>query len=151
MILLLMDMPKPLHGMSAVNKNILDRVEKSGVDYQLINSCPSFAFKYFGTRFWVLIRLVYFFYVFLKLLAFMLRGGVCSVYRPINGGSGQFYDICYVAIARILKKKIFIHHHSYAYLTKKSKLYSFFQAVLGYDAMHIVLGPEMKASLCNMY
>jgi glycosyltransferase involved in cell wall biosynthesis len=73
------------------------------------------------------------------------------VYRPINGGSGQVYDLVYLLLCRGLGKKIFIHHHSFNYLNKRSGLFSLLSKIAGKNAIHIALGDAMKVKLIEHY
>ena len=51
-----------------------------------------------------------------RYIAWCLKGRDCSLYLALSGGHGQLFDWPYVMIAKILGSRIFIHHHSFAYL-----------------------------------
>ncbi|GAA5525042.1 hypothetical protein Maes01_01602 [Microbulbifer aestuariivivens] len=74
-----------------------------------------------------------------------------AVYRPINGGYGQIYDVIYLFTCRILKSNIFIHHHSFNYLNSYSRLFRLLLVAAGGRVTHVVLGEKMKADLCTRY
>ncbi len=144
----LLDLPNPLHGMSLVNKMMVDKLCS---DTCVINSCPSFAAKYFPSKNWYLIKIGYSVLVFVRLFLVLLFRRRVVLYRPINGGGGQVFDIFYLILARIFCSRIYIHHHSFQYLNSKSKIFSALVGLIGRDARHIVLGRSMKDRLVNLY
>ncbi|WP_010557332.1 glycosyltransferase family 4 protein [Pseudoalteromonas marina] len=146
-----MDLPKPVHGMSNVNLAVLNKTLKLGLKPTVINTVPSYAARFFMSKYWGVFKLTHtflcYFYMFFKLL--FNFGGV--VYRPINGGTGQVYDLVYIAICRVFFQKIFIHHHSFNYLNDHSSLFSVLNKIAGSATTHIVLGPKMGEKLTEHY
>lgn len=153
MILLLCDLPKPIHGMSLINSKMKLAFNKSSQNVIVINSCPSFAHHFFGKTTWHLIRFFYFLFCLLKILIISIpavhRYKVC--YRSINGGSGQFYDVLYLMSLRLFRYDIVVHHHSFAYLRKKNILTKVLFSLAGKKAKHIVLGDSMRIALVTKY
>jgi len=150
-MLILADFPKPTHGMSNINNAL--RGEVISADYlpYTINTAPSYAAKYFGSKIWWIIKVVHTFYCFLKLFLVLVVKPRVVVYRPINGGLGQFYDLVYIALCQLFVQKIFIHHHSFNYINKRSHLFSVLNKLAGKKAVHIVLGVKMGKCLSRMY
>ncbi|KTF18945.1 glycosyltransferase family 4 protein [Pseudoalteromonas sp. 10-33] len=146
-----MDLPKPVHGMANVNLAVLNETLKLGLKPTVINTVPSYAAKFFMSKYWGIFKITHtvlcYFYMFFKLLFNI--GGV--VYRPINGGTGQVYDLVYIAICRIFFQRIFIHHHSFNYLNNHSRLFSILNKLAGNATTHIVLGPKMREKLSEHY
>lgn len=140
------DLPKPLHGMSAMNQQYRDYFNPEYV----INTAPSFAYKLFDGFLWKILKIALVIPVSFLILFARLKGErVC--YRSLNGGIGQVYDLLYLLLLRALSFKIFLHHHSFNYLSKYSLLFRVNLSVLGEGATHIVLGQRMKDQLIEIY
>jgi glycosyltransferase involved in cell wall biosynthesis len=77
--------------------------------------------------------------------------GVQSIYFSISGGMGQIYDVILIATARIVRQNIFIHHHSYAYFSKRTLLAALIAKVAGARATHICLCDDMTARVRTLY
>lgn len=147
----LMDLPKPVHGMSNVNLAIKTQSNIAKLNPKVINTVPSYAAKLFSTKWWGLVKVIHTFLCFIQLFirSFLNFKGV--LYRPINGGTGQVYDVVYLLIARLFLNKIYLHHHSFNYLNTKSRLFSLLNTIAGKNAVHIVLGSKMKTVLAELY
>jgi len=151
-ILFLMDLPKPIHGMSNVNLAVLRAAEKEIKRLIVIKTAPSYAEKYFGTKLWGIIKIFHSGFCIIQLFLMLLRSNSETiVYRPIYGGLGQLYDIFYIGLCRVFRANIFIHHHSFNYLNSYSQLFSMLNKLAGKQAVHIVLGSRMGDLLSTMY
>jgi glycosyltransferase involved in cell wall biosynthesis len=73
------------------------------------------------------------------------------VYIGVSGGWGQLLDCCFAAIARILRRRVWVHHHSFAYVDRKSRLTALLIELLGKGATHIVLCEKMASRLSLAY
>jgi len=73
-----------------------------------------------------------------------------ALYLGVSGGFGQLIDGFYIAIAKVYRRRIFVHHHSYAYITKATIISKLLFSLLR-DATHIVLSPGMGTSLAERY
>jgi len=72
------------------------------------------------------------------------------LYLALSGAYGQIYDWLYVVTARLLRRPIFIHHHSFAYIYGPTRLnHWFFSSVR--NANHIVLSRSMGDALVRLY
>ena len=111
-MLLLMDFPKPVHGMSNINLAMKERfvLEVEGVS--IINTVPSYLSSFFGTKLWVLAKFIHSVFVFARVVLYFLLGGGRLLYRPVNGGFGQVYDIVYSGVSRLFGGSIFFHHQN---------------------------------------
>jgi glycosyltransferase involved in cell wall biosynthesis len=150
-MLILADMPKPIHGMSNVNKAMLSRLAYGNDEIVVINTVPSYAATLFGGKLWALVKFFHTSFCILKLFYMVAFSSVRVVYRPINGGAGQVYDLIYIGICRIFKKDIYIHHHSFNYLNSKSRLFTLLNCIAGSKTKHIVLGDRMGNILSDLY
>jgi glycosyltransferase involved in cell wall biosynthesis len=79
-----------------------------------------------------------------------IRDRNSSLYLALSGGFGQIYDWPYVIVAKIFSRRIFIHHHSFAYLNKPSLLNRAFFSLVEKET-HIVLSHGMGAALSSIY
>jgi glycosyltransferase involved in cell wall biosynthesis len=73
------------------------------------------------------------------------------VYLGVAGGYGQLYDIAFASLARLSGIRLFLHHHSYAYLQKRRPITAMLVRVAGPSATHIVLCEDMKERLIDLY
>lgn len=144
------DIPPPLHGMSAINKQMLDLLRKHG-PVTFINSSPSSLAHYYHSRFWFLIKIVFFLPVTLRFLWALIFKRERVLYRSLNGGSGQIFDFFWVGLARLFGAQIFLHHHAALYLTCPSKLFNLVCKTAGAKTRHIVLGEAMRLALEKNY
>lgn len=86
----------------------------------------------------------------LRFFALCLAGRRGVLYVALSGGRGQAIDLVYVAIARLFRQPIFVHHHSFAYINAASLLNKCFFA-FARDAVHIVLSRGMGTALTQRY
>lgn len=147
----LLDLPAPIHGMSSINLAIANYSKSQGLSPRIINTVPSYSAKYFGTKYWGGVKLFHtlFCYIYFLYASTLNVGKV--VYRPINGGSGQVYDLVYILICRIFLNKIYVHHHSFNYLNQRSGLFSVLNKLMGSKSKHVVLGQKMADDLAKLY
>lgn len=146
-----MDLPKPVHGMANVNLAVLTAARGQGYDVTVINTVPSYAAHFFAGKIWAMVKVLHTAACWLRLLmALMLSSSTC-VYRPINGGSGQIYDLAYLLLCRVFFKRVYIHHHSFNYLNQKSRLFELLLWIAGPRAKHVVLGERMRDLLSSLY
>jgi len=150
-MIFLLDLPNPVHGMSNVNLAVLNTVTELKLKPKVINTVPSYAAKYFTTKLWFMFKLAHtvFSYAIFIFYSFFNVGKV--VYRPINGGVGQVFDLVYILICKIFNNKIYLHHHSFNYLNSYSKLFFILNTLSGAKTTHIVLGKKMGESLTKLY
>jgi glycosyltransferase involved in cell wall biosynthesis len=73
------------------------------------------------------------------------------LYMSVSGGFGQVFESLFAALARILGLRIYLHHHSYAYLDKAKLLSRWLLSIAGPEATHIVLSVKMAARLRGAY
>jgi len=150
-MLILADMPGPVHGMSNVNSSFFRNVKASGMPVVVINTVPSYAEYLFGSKLWLALKTMHTFWCWIKLVGVLIFSSTSVVYRPINGGVGQIYDLVYLGICRLARKNIYIHHHSFNYLNSRSFLFAFLNTVSGSKTKHIVLGERMAGLLTSSY
>lgn len=150
-LILLMDLPEPVHGMANVNLAVKDYLEREKVDFKVLNTSPSYASRFFMKRPWILIKIIHSFFCVCRFLFVILTSRRKVLYRPINGGLGQIYDVMYFLVARFFFIKIYIHHHSFDYLNSPTLLFRIVSSLAGRGAVHVVLGDRMRRKLIEIY
>jgi glycosyltransferase involved in cell wall biosynthesis len=134
-------LPPPVHGFSNVCAHVLDLLSVISA-VEIFDRTPR-------SNHVVLRRLGQLLQPF-RYVAWSLKGRNCSLYLALSGGYGQFFDWLYVIAARAFGSRIFIHHHSFAYLNSPSLLNRIFFALVRRET-HIVLSRGMGLALANMY
>jgi len=151
-VIFIADLPPPVHGMANVNAAFLEALDKkNSKKIFVIDSSPPIPVRFFGTKIWLLAKVLFMPVLLSKLLLTLLRLRKPVVYRAINGGMGQVFDLFFIGIGRLFSAQIFIHHHSFNYITRRSKLFSMLCFLAGGKAVHITLGSAMRDGLCNKY
>lgn len=146
-----MDLPPPLHGMSAINVAFLNQARQFGLAPVVINTSPSYFSKLFPSKLWKLVKVVHTSICILRLFGLLLFSKERIVYRPINGGTGKFFDILYFSVTKMFRCKVFIHHHSFNYLNNFDPHFKKLNHKVGDNTVHIVLGSRMKTLLQDLY
>jgi glycosyltransferase involved in cell wall biosynthesis len=72
------------------------------------------------------------------------------LYLALSGGLGQLIDLFYVVIGRLFRRRIFVHHHSFAYINAHTILNRCFFAFVRKET-HIVLSRGMGNALKDLY
>lgn len=146
----LVDLPPPIHGMSLINKKMIEFFGEKD-SFVLINTVPSFLSYFFKYRFWVFLKFFFFLYTMFVFLIHLFSKKHAIVYRPINGGKGKIFDLCYLLFARIFNLEIVIHHHSYSYITKYSRIFSLIVKLTNKNVTHVFLSAAMKEKIISLY
>ena len=122
-----------------VNAAVLDLLRASGIEPCVLNTSPTSLSRSFLARLDRLPRV-------LRSLRSMLSIGIKGsgvLYMSLSGGWGQVYDLIVLVIARALRLHVVVHHHSFAYLTEKSRLTAACVNVVGRHGMHVLLCTKM--------
>lgn len=129
-------LPPPVHGFSEISRRMLVRLQSSTI-VEVFDVSPRGGWIY-------LLRL------FIKFVfaAFRDRGG--ALYLPLSGGFRQFIDMCFAGVALLFGLRVFVHHHSFAYLNRKPFHASLVLWLLR-NAVHIVLCEHMGDLLRSQY
>lgn len=81
------------------------------------------------------------------------KRGLCgtTLYMSASGGLGQAYELAFLLLARLRGMRVFLHHHSFAYLDEPSALTRALVRAAGADAIHVTLSPKMAKRLISTY
>lgn len=136
--------PPPHTGLSAATEAICNRFQTVEIKIVKIDtSPPDLRAGMFRLR-----RTPKILFAWFRLL---ISGWKEILYLPLSGGLGQIYDIVTVGLARIMGMKIFLHHHSTAYLDQKRLITKVLFAVAGNNVVHIALCEAMQNVLVQKY
>jgi len=75
---------------------------------------------------------------FLSFSYLLLMRRVGTVYLAVSGGLGQLYDVAFLLVARVCHARVFLHHHSYAYIDRQRLVARLLTAAAGRSAVHFV-------------
>lgn len=133
--------PPPVHGFSNICAAMLDLLQTK-------TAVGVFDRASRGPRRWsgMLRQLV----MPLAYLVWSVRNPTGNLYLALSGGMGQLIDWPYMLIGRLLGRRIFIHHHSFAYITAPSILNRLLFASLRRQ-VHVVLSVGMGQELVRIY
>ena len=143
-ILIVGALPPPVHGMAMINKKMSTILSKKTQIHE-INISPmskieslQFIYKFINFIQKILWSLIYF-----------RRWDV--LYVGLSGGLGQVYESFFIFLARLLNKRIFIHHHSFAYINKSKIHFRILCMLGGKKCVHITLSEIMSKKLKSKY
>lgn len=139
--------PPPVHGMAAVNAAVRDALRQAYGRPQLIDLAARNLDRSLKAR--------------LSRLPSVLRGLAClastrrlsgrTLYMSVSGGYGQVYELMFVALARMRGMKLYLHHHSFAYLDVRSRITGALVKAAGTSAVHVTLSAGMGDRLRGEY
>jgi glycosyltransferase involved in cell wall biosynthesis len=140
--------PPPVNGLSFVTSGLAFALSQAG--YKLVTTniagpARARSLCFHGTRF---LRTLH---AMGSIASNRLSGKSNTCYFTADGGLGLAYSIIISAWARIFLFRIFIHHHSYNYITRWHVLMATLLAVSGSQAIHICLSSEMTEKLSDRY
>lgn len=139
--------PPPVNGMAAVNAAVQYILQQEGVEPRVISLAARSLDRSLMARFDRLPRVVRGLVVLAGSRG--LRGG--ALYMSVSGGFGQVYELLFVILARLLGMRLFLHHHSFAYLDRPRRLTGWLVRVAGADAVQVTLSPRMAERLKLLY
>lgn len=139
--------PPPVHGMAAVNAAVRDAVQRAGAAPLVIDVAAT------GLDRSPIARLSRLPKVLRGLGLLARQGGLrgMALYMSVSGGFGQLYEIAFLLLARLRGLRVFMHHHSFAYLDKPSELTRALIRAAGDEAIHITQSPGMGERLKGRY
>lgn len=141
-------LPPPVHGMALVNQHVFRCVRERGAEPTVFDTAPpdtrtswwSRAAR--GTR------------AALALVRFAARAAVArprTVYLSVSGGLGQAYEVAFALLARLFRVRLFLHHHSYRYLSARRPLTAWLVRAASRRATHVVLCEDQGQRLQALY
>lgn len=145
MIVVAGPLPPPVHGAALITKRAVDTLRAAGFQLALGNTSPGDAaggWRHHFNRARAYVRCG---------RTILSQPDASILYLSLSGGYGLLYDLLIVVLARWLGKTIAFHHHSFAYLTKRSAILASIVRMAGADQLHIALCPRMATRLSELY
>ncbi len=139
--------PPPVHGQSSVNQEVLNAV-KARFQIVVVNLSPG-SFRrniiYYTRRIFNTIGGA------LTIMRHAFGANQRVLYLSTDSGLGIVLNLVVVGVGRILNYSLFLHHHSYSYITRKSTWMALLKRVAGPRARHVYLCEEMRARYEALY
>jgi len=138
--------PPPISGLSVVNAAMCERLKNDGAMLDVIDIGGKSLDRSFSIR-------AGRFPIVLKGFSRFFMSSVrrAALYISVSGSLGQVYEMLFLFVARLRHMRIFLHHHSYAYLDKKRFVTECLVRIAGKNATHIALCENMGRSLIGCY
>lgn len=143
-VLIVGALPPPVSGMVMINKKMSLILNKKTKVYE-INIRPKIKFK--SVNF--IIKIFNALHKSFWAIGSYKKWDV--LYVGLSGGLGQIYDSTFILIARLFKKRIFLHHHSFAYINKYKIHFRILCMIAGSKCTHITLSEGMSTKLMSKY
>jgi glycosyltransferase involved in cell wall biosynthesis len=139
--------PPPVHGMAMVNAAGRAALQEAGVAPLVIDLSSPDLNRALVARLGRLPK------VARGLVRLIRARGLrrATLYMSVSGGLGQVYEVLFALLARVRGMRVFLHHHSFAYLDAPSRLTRWLVRVAGSDAVHITQSPKMAERLNRVY
>jgi glycosyltransferase involved in cell wall biosynthesis len=139
-------MPPPIQGFSYVNQQMaaLLSVQFDAVTIDLSPRRTKRDLGYHLLRLWLAARGTW-------VVLSGRRGGERCLYVGCEGGLGIVYTVMLAGAARLCGYRVFIHHHSYAYIDAWRPLMAALVATTGRRGTHIFLCATMEAAFRRRY
>jgi glycosyltransferase involved in cell wall biosynthesis len=139
--------PPPVRGMPVVNAAVRERLTAAGAKLTIINlSAPNLG-RELVARLTRLPKVL----AGISQLALKRRLKGDTLYISVSGGMGQLYEIAFVVLAKLRGMRLFIHHHSFAYLNEPSLVARILMKVSGSSAVHVTQCFRMVERIKTIY
>ncbi len=142
-ILVIGPIPPPVHGFSQATMEIASLFETAGYAVACIDLKPVRGPKGILSSLKVRLRQM------AEVVVKARRGA--DFYLALSGGPRQVVDLVFLLLGRLCGAKMYIHHHSFSYLSRTSRLASLCFRVCGPSATHLVLCGAMETALSRRY
>lgn len=139
--------PPPVHGMAKNLLAVSEEIAKSTKVYN-ISTSPGTIVKGFSYHIVKFYRVVFAIFLLLKRVLF---DKVTTLYLPPDAGLGVYYSLVFVALSRVFKLRIFLHHRSFAYINEYRGGMKWLTWIAGKNATHIFLCQEMSSKFNAIY
>lgn len=139
--------PPPVHGLSAINRAVLELLKERNAQPVTIDLSAGNASRarFAGLRVWRFLTGL------ARYTCSAFKEPSSATYLALSGGSGQVFDLFFIVAARLCRSRVVLHHHSFVYLDRRSRLTATLIRIAGRDATHVVLGEDMRRALQTRY
>lgn len=136
----------PIHGMAATTQGVTSYAAR-----HFRMHVANVAFGLRGGWRGHLVKAFRFLRALVQLPAKAFRYRSPALYMASDGAFGINYNIIVAIVARLFGYRIFVHHHSYAYINRYSHLMATLGRAMGSNGTHIVLCAAMASGLRERY
>lgn len=140
--------PPPVHGMSSVNAAVYGHLTALGSKPIRIDMASPTLNRAWHARLYKIRRVAAGLMSFMKSMFHAKRG---VLYMGLSGGYGQAFELPFVVLARTFGLRIYLHHHSYAYLNTPHTIAGMLFRIAGRKTCHIALCEDMAQRLKRSY
>ena len=137
--------PPPVRGMPLVTQAIVERLQEF-CSFHRVNLSRHPPLK----RLFRFYKVAKVFYAALKIIQLRFYG-MTTVYLPVNAGPGLYLTLGLVALTRLLRQPVILHHHSWAYLSHYDWRMSLICRLIRSQGHHVVLCEMMQQQFCQHY
>lgn len=138
-IIAVAQLPPPVSGLSAVSERMVSALQNASLLFNARNVAPapglSGAVK-------AVDRIIRTLRTGTNLLRPLYRRST-TLYLPCDGGFGQIYNLMIIMFARLGHYEIWLHHHSFAYIDRRSTLTTLLLSMSPIGTNHIFLCQKM--------
>jgi glycosyltransferase involved in cell wall biosynthesis len=140
--------PPPVHGMAVVNAEMYGHLCSRGILPLVLDLAPASLSRGWVSR---LSRIRKVAKAFVRYLREPFGEHGSTLYVGLSGGWGQLYEALFVAAARVRGARIFLHHHSFAYLDRRKLPTRLLVRLAGQSATHVVICETQGRKLRQCY
>ena len=143
-------LPPPLHGAARSSRNVLDRLLQRTEGHDIVAIRTSGGALETTSPLYHLRRVA----GYARAAAALIRGRrhpARACYMCAAAGYGILYDIVLVAIARLLGTPVFLHHRSFRYIDRPSRLMALETSLGGTRMTHVFLCETMASIFMRRY
>jgi glycosyltransferase involved in cell wall biosynthesis len=140
--------PPPVHGMALVNARMYEHLCRRGTLPLVLDLAPASLKRDWFSRLGRIRKVVK---SFIRYLREPFREHGSTLYVGLSGGWGQLYEALFVATARLKGARIFLHHHSFAYLDQIKFPAHLLVRLAGPSTTHVVICETQGRKLRQRY
>lgn len=149
MIIIVGPLPPPVHGAALITQRVTDRLAAQGFRLLTCSTAPG---KTTARWQYHLSRISAYLHCWSSILRSRVdRERSSAVYVSLSGGFGLLYDFVVIALARLKRYDVVLHHHSFSYLARPSRIMGAITRIAGADQLHIALCSRMASSVSQRY
>jgi len=145
MILIVGPIPPPVHGAAIITERVVEKLAAQSLRVEACSTSPWPGAR--GLRYHLSRMAAY-----LRCCATIVTSDqVETVYISLSGGWGLVYDFVVVAIARLKRCELILHHHTFHYIVHPSSVLHAIVRIAGTRQRHIALCPTMALRIADIY
>ena len=143
-LLLLIQVPPPLHGQSLANMGFIELLERNKINYivRRTNSKLNGFLNILSRAFVLLFNILY---------VVFRRHSYSNVYISLGANSGKWESTIYTVVASKLGKKVYVHHHTFSHIKSAQKAIHVINKYIARKGVHIFNCNDMSTQFCSTY